>query len=215
MTLEGHNLETYALSTESRGDVVFRRNPAVIICKGGAASMGMSTSGHSKNCYLYGFGEPLKPTIQDTGIFTFDAHGSTLEPLPVSDMFQTFATGLLGFSMATRSDPAMFSCLGVSHSPVERVSPVENAVYAFARKVAGLDFVKAVSWSREDESVHVWTYINQRDREMRRMVYASEFEVMAEFPDVNFDFNVLSLDVLGVGEFQPSAGRGQLVLYRS
>lgn len=197
-------------NTESQSQPIVQRAPAMLIYTGDDVLMAISTSGLSKHCYAYDFGALPIPKASAQMLW-YEVDQTSARFLGALQC-QPLAAGLLGYSESTKSNPSTLSSLGVRSFP-QNLRP-ETAIYEFAEKVSNLGFVRAVSWNSEDESVHVWTFIDRRDKDLRRQIYTIEFELMTKFDDLKFDFNVVSLSTLGEGPFAPSDSRGQLVFYR-
>lgn len=88
------------------------------------------------------------------------------------------------------------------------------AVYTLARRLRATAAVRAVAYATEGPVTLVWTFIPERDKDARRAIYHEERQLMAEFPGLTFDFNVLSLDRPDRRPFLADDIQGQLVYYR-
>jgi hypothetical protein len=73
-------------------------------------------------------------------------------------------------------------------------SRVEEAVYRFAKSVWKIPNVVAVSHSQDGDVNLLWTFIRQRDRNLRKSIYACERALMEMYPELVFNFNVGALD---------------------
>ena len=113
---------------------------------------------------------------------------------------------------------------GMSHARVVTFGVVDSrpragdrvgaAVYRFARRLQALLPVKAVTFATEGDVHLVWTFILERRKELRARIYDEERRLMADFPDLTFDFNVLTLDGLSNRPLLPDDIQGQIVYYR-
>jgi hypothetical protein len=88
------------------------------------------------------------------------------------------------------------------------------AVYTFAKRLRSREAVKAVAYATEGKVHLLWTFIMRRQKDIRAQVYEEERRLMDEFPDLTFDFNVLSLDRFSSGPLLPDDMQGQFVYYR-
>lgn len=103
---------------------------------------------------------------------------------------------------------------GVVDSRPRAGDRVGAAVYRFARLLQRLLPVKAVTYATEGDVHFVWTFIPERKKELRERIYGEERRLMADFPDLTFDFNVLALDSLSERPLLPDDIQGQIVYYR-
>jgi len=88
------------------------------------------------------------------------------------------------------------------------------AIYFFARRVATIPDVLAVTYSMDADVHLVWTFIRQRDKAIRRAVYEQELQLMDTFPTFIFDFNVVAIDPTQGRPLLPDDLQGRIVLYR-
>lgn len=95
-----------------------------------------------------------------------------------------------------------------------RAKGIEAAAYLFARRVAGIPEVRAVTCSTEREVYLIWTFIRQRNKAIRREVYQQELQLMNEFPTLTFDFNVIAIDQIEDRPLLPDDLQGRIVFYR-
>jgi hypothetical protein len=116
--------------------------------------------------------------------------------------------------------PALRSSLSQGPSRVfidsapESSHRVAGAVYLFSKRLSTMSELRAVAHSTE-RGVHlVWSFIDRRDKRSRARIYEEERRLMVEFPDLTFDFNVVSLDQFSGGPFVPDDVQGQIVFYR-
>ncbi|MBI4608838.1 MAG: hypothetical protein HY726_07520 [Candidatus Rokubacteria bacterium] len=93
-------------------------------------------------------------------------------------------------------------------------SRIGQAVYRFAKAVWRLPGVVAMTHAKDGNVNLIWTFIAHRDKSLRKQVYACERELMSKYPDLLFDFNVLSLDQGEHGSLVPDDLQGRLVMYR-
>jgi len=84
----------------------------------------------------------------------------------------------------------------------------------FARAVAAIPGVVAVSHAIEGTVKRVWTFIVRRDKAVRRRVYLAELGLMDAFPDLQFDFNVISLEEAPSRGLVSGGLYGRIVFYR-
>jgi len=130
-----------------------------------------------------------------------------------------FVEGLITTSTSWELPPE-----GASHAPAVTFGVVDSrpragdrvgaAIYRFARRLQGVLPVKAVTYATEGDVHLVWTFISERRKELRARIYSEERGLMAEFPDLTFDFNVLTLDRLSDPPLLPDDIQGQIVYYR-
>ncbi len=91
---------------------------------------------------------------------------------------------------------------------------VDSALISFARSLVGIPDVVAVTHAKERHANLVWTFIRRRDKGVRKAIYAMERALMADFPDLTFDFNVVALDQGTRGALVPDDLQGRMILYR-
>ncbi len=63
-----------------------------------------------------------------------------------------------------------------------------------AERFFAVPSVAAVAFQRGDETLHVWTILETWSEAQAGLVYDLEIELMERFPDIPFDFYVLSRD---------------------
>jgi hypothetical protein len=95
--------------------------------------------------------------------------------------------------------------------PSDRVGA---AVYSLAQRLRAIPQVRAVAYATEGNVHLVWTFIPQRSKQVREGIYGQERQLMAAFPELTFDFNVLSVDQMAERPLLPDDIQGQLVYYR-
>jgi hypothetical protein len=91
---------------------------------------------------------------------------------------------------------------------------VGTALYSLAQNLRTIEPVRALTYATEGDVHLVWSFIRRRDKEIRRRIYTEEHRLMATFPDLTFDFNVVALDSVGSRPLLPDDVQGQLVYYR-
>lgn len=204
-----HFIATQSASvTALRTPLLINRSPVKIAWRSGDTLLSYSTSGLAERSFAFGMG--------------LAAHERAA---PAANVFSVaYSVALKGrallqeisFPFSEVSDSGALAGLNINFEswPDERARP-QSAVFAFADKIAKSHLARAISWNAENDSVHVWTFIDSRDKKIRRQIYSKEFELMQEYPTLNFDFNVVSLDTIGVGSFGISDSRGQLIYYQS
>lgn len=101
---------------------------------------------------------------------------------------------------------------------VEPSSPgkqgIEAAVYRFSKRVGRISELVAVTYSVDRDVCLIWTFIRRRDKLVRRQIYEQELELMREFAEIRFDFNVVALDRTEEQAYLPDDIHGQIVFYR-
>jgi hypothetical protein len=91
---------------------------------------------------------------------------------------------------------------------------VGSAAYMFAKKVSALREVEAVTHVVDRNVNIIWTFIGRRDKAVRRLIYQQEMAIMQDFPDLIFDFNVVSLDQIAKASLLPEDVQGHIVLFQ-
>jgi hypothetical protein len=91
---------------------------------------------------------------------------------------------------------------------------VEAAAYLFAKRVARISEVRAVTYATERETYVIWTFIARRNKAVRREAYEQELGLMHEFSAIAFDFNVVALDQIEERPLLPDDLQGRIVFYR-
>lgn len=99
-------------------------------------------------------------------------------------------------------------------TPYTRPNDVESALAGFAKSILRIPDVMAVTHAKDRHANLVWTFIRHRDKTIRREIYARERALMAQYPDLVFDFNVVALDQSAVGALVPDDLQGRVVMYR-
>lgn len=85
--------------------------------------------------------------------------------------------------------------------PNTRIIAIENF---FAENFFAIQEVEAVYFRDEDNTIKVWTLINELDRSIRNRIYEIEFSLMKRFPEIGFDFHVVSRNNRDMGEITPA-----------
>lgn len=98
---------------------------------------------------------------------------------------------------------------------VEPVTKREDlALKDFAERLAAIPEVVAISHATEGTIQRVWTFVVRRDKALRRRVYLDEVGLMEAFPDLQFDFAVVSLEDAPARALVPDVLQGHIVCYR-
>ncbi|MBW1956443.1 MAG: hypothetical protein JRI83_12125 [Deltaproteobacteria bacterium] len=82
-----------------------------------------------------------------------------------------------------------------------RIIAIDNF---FAEKFFTIQQVEAVFFRDDDNSIQVWTLINELDRSIRNRIYEIEFSIMKRFPEIGFDFHVMSRNNRDIEEIIPA-----------
>jgi hypothetical protein len=115
---------------------------------------------------------------------------------------------------ATASQSAAEKPWEIIDSAPPRDSRLDEATYRFSKNIWGLPSVIAVTHAKDGNVNLIWTFIKRRDKAVRKDIYAQERELMAEHPDLLFDFNVVALDQGIHGTLVPDDLQGRVVMYR-
>lgn len=91
---------------------------------------------------------------------------------------------------------------------------VEAAAFYFAKRLARISDIIAVTYATEGQVHLVWVFTRRRNKAIRRQVYEEELRLMDEFSDMTFDFNTVAMDQAESRPFLPDDYQGQIVLYR-
>lgn len=68
---------------------------------------------------------------------------------------------------------------------------LESPIYELAKLLESNPRVKAVSASRDDLGVHVWTYLDSVSRRDRTAVYGAEAEILSKYAHIPLDFHTI------------------------
>jgi len=101
----------------------------------------------------------------------------------------------------------------VIDSVPSRCSPAGMAAYEFAKRVGAMPTVTAVTHAFDRGVNLIWTFILKRDKTTRRQIYAEERALMAQYPDLTFNFHVGSLDQ-GASSSAMRDLEGRIVMWR-
>ncbi len=94
----------------------------------------------------------------------------------------------------------------------EIIQTPEHSLYDFSVGVSKIEEVKAVTYQTEHNIIRVWTFIEKRDKNIRKSVYEKELELMEKYNNLIFDFNVV---VLNYGEpLIPQDLQGSITYYK-
>jgi hypothetical protein len=81
---------------------------------------------------------------------------------------------------------AIYNCPEVKQTP-------EHALYDFSVRVSTIEEVRAVTYQIERNIIRVWSFIERRNKEIRKSIYEKEFQLMGRYNKLIFDFNVVVL----------------------
>jgi hypothetical protein len=87
---------------------------------------------------------------------------------------------------------------------VEEVGGPRGIARLFGESVSTIPQVQYIAAWAENGTVHFWTIIPQRDREVQRTIYGKELKIMERFPAINFDFNVIFYPGKDISSILPS-----------
>ena len=116
-----------------------------------------------------------------------------------------------GADVTSFTDVVSHVFIDASPSPSDRAGA---ALYRFAKHLRGLHDLRAIAYAHERGIQLVWTFIERRDKTVRRTIYEAERWLMDEFPDLTFDFNVVSLDHHHGGPLLADDVQGSIVFHR-
>jgi len=105
------------------------------------------------------------------------------------------------------SEYYVFTFYGAEQSP-------EHAVYDFSRNTINISEVKAVTFQIENDVIRIWTFISKRDKAVRKAIYMKELDLMDDYPNMIFDFNVVAIRDFSE-PFIPQNLHGSLCFYRN
>jgi len=88
--------------------------------------------------------------------------------------------------------------------PIESKPDVDDLV---SRILSSVEEVKRVYIFRERDTISVWTFIDESDRPFRKKIYAAEKEIFNAFPDLYFDFHVVSSTNEEINSLVPTNAR--------
>jgi hypothetical protein len=119
-----------------------------------------------------------------------------------------------GIQISYQADrkPAGYSFASYTILPELKQNP-QHAVYDFCVSISTIHEVKAVTYQTENSNVLVWSFISKRDKQVRRLIYEKEMKLMGNYPDMVFDFNVVTISRYSE-TFIPQDLQGYLVYYR-
>jgi len=92
--------------------------------------------------------------------------------------------------------------------------PSDAALLEFGKSVRSIPGVLAVSHAKDHDRNLVWTFITARDKALRKQIYQCERALMARYPNLPFDFNVVALEQRAAGSLVPDDLQGRVVMYR-
>jgi hypothetical protein len=124
----------------------------------------------------------------------------------------TFGLETIKFSIPTAS-AAKVEIEAVHQPPLDE-SLTNKALYEFSKKILTEKEVMAVTYETEKGIIRIWTFIEKRDKKVRRSIYTQELNLMETFPNLIFDFNVVSLERSKTKPFIPIDLQGHLIFYR-
>jgi hypothetical protein len=101
--------------------------------------------------------------------------------------------------------------ISVRTYPVAASLP-QYALYNFSIGISPICSVRAITYQIEKTIIHVWTFISQRSRVVRQMIYEKELLLMDKYPDLLFDFNTVHLSS-NTEAFIPQDLKGNLIYY--
>jgi len=87
---------------------------------------------------------------------------------------------------------------------IEEVGGAKGVARLFGESVSTISQVRYVAAWVEDGTVHLWSIIPQRDREVQQKIYKKELEIMERFPGMNFDFNIIFYPQEDISPILPS-----------
>lgn len=90
----------------------------------------------------------------------------------------------------------------------------QHAVCCFSHNIINISEVKAVTFQIENDVIRVWTFISKRDKAVRKAIYMKELDLMDDYPNMVFDFNVVSIRSFSE-PFIPQNLHGSLSFYRN
>lgn len=124
----------------------------------------------------------------------------------------TFGLETIKFSIPTASVAKVE--IEAVHQPPLGESLTNKALYEFSKKILIEKEVGAVTYETEKGIIRIWTFIGKRDKKVRRSIYTQELNLMENFPNLIFDFNVVSLERSKTKPFIPVDLQGHLIFYR-
>jgi len=105
------------------------------------------------------------------------------------------------------------SLMSVNTYPTSTSLP-QCALYDFSIWISPIHPVRAITYQIEKTIIRVWTFISQRRRAVRQMIYEKELLLMDKYPDLLFDFNVVQLNS-NTETFIPQDLQGNLIYYNN
>jgi len=91
------------------------------------------------------------------------------------------------FCMVTNKCPAFLLCDKASTASARLTKATFEE---FVKLVEGIPKVWAVYIRSDNPVVHVWTFVDSTDWRDRSPVYKAEWEMLIQYPETPFDFNV-------------------------
>jgi hypothetical protein len=154
--------------------------------------------------------EITEPALQQAAAGPFPCPTGPLKVGPCFDRFARWPTSAWPPSVGTLGGGARSILL-----EVEPVTKREDlALKDFAERLAAIPEVVAMSHATEGTIQRVWTFVVRRDKALRRRVYLDELGLMEAFPDLQFDFNVVTLEDAPARGLVPDDLQGHIVCYR-
>lgn len=75
---------------------------------------------------------------------------------------------------------------------VDLFDTMKSGLPVFLSSKLGIDGVKAILIAPEGAEIHVWTIIEERDREIRSRIHIAEFDVFGALGGLHLNFSVIS-----------------------
>jgi hypothetical protein len=142
----------------------------------------------------------------------FLQHGSPNSIAVSSASVGTVGVSLIESSFSTASATKL-EFEAIHQAPLNGNS-TDLALFEFSKKMSKEKEVVAVTFEKENEIIRIWTFIEKRDKQVRRAIYIRELELMDAFTNLIFDFNVVSREGVKMKPFIPADLQGYLVFYR-
>lgn len=87
-----------------------------------------------------------------------------------------------------------------------------NLANFIANRIFKVPDVEYVFFSREENSIEIWTVINTLNRNSRKRIYDVEYDILELFKDLYFDFHVICRNDRDITELYPS--KDKIILKR-
>ena len=87
-----------------------------------------------------------------------------------------------------------------------------NLANFIANRIFKVPDVEYVFFSREENSIEIWTVINMLNRDSRKRIYDVEYDILEIFKDLYFDFHVICRNDRDITELYPS--KDKIILER-